>query len=104
MGVFVKLTDPKTYIACPWDLVADVEGRAYWVEFFKRHINTILKLGIEAAIARDEPSESAHQRADACREEFNARFDDFAARPMLHGPVTIVTLDKWRDQTLRNHG
>ena len=48
MHPFVKLADPQTYVACPWDLGADAEGREYWVEFFKRHINTILKLGVEA--------------------------------------------------------
>src|SRR5207302_6877102 len=102
MRPFVKLADPQDYIACPWNLSVDGEGRGYWVEFFKRHINTILKLGVEAAIARHEPGESATRRADACRAEFYEVFDRFAAEPLLYGTVTIVTLDKWRDQILRN--
>jgi uncharacterized protein with ATP-grasp and redox domains len=104
MSPFVKLADPKTYIACGWDLLADAEAREYWVEFFKRHVNTILKLGVEAAIARHEPSESAHLRADACRADFYEFFDRFAAHPSEYGRVTILTLDKWRDQILRKHG
>jgi type II pantothenate kinase len=104
MHPFVKLADLKTYVACPWDLGADAEGREYWVEFFKRHINTILKLGVEVAIARHESMESATQRASACRDEFYETFDRFAAEPMARGRVTIVTLDKWRDRILRHHG
>src|SRR5262245_6712446 len=104
MHPFVKLAHPQTYVACPWDLSADAEGRAYWVEFFKRHFNTILKLGVEAATARHEAVQSATRRANPCREEFNTVFDRFAADPNSHGVVTIVTLDRWRDQMLRKHG
>src|SRR4051812_42646761 len=104
MSPFVKLADPSTYIACPWDLCADAEGRAYWVEFFKRHINTILKLGVEAAMARHESADSANARANGCRKEFYEVFDRFIDQPMFHGTVTILTLDEWRDRILRNHG
>ncbi len=104
MGAFVKLADPASYVACPWNLSLDAQGREYWVGFFKRHINTILKLGVEAAIARDEPEKDASQRAASCRAEFYETFDRFAANPASYGVVTIVTLDKWRDQILRKHG
>src|SRR5438552_1656953 len=104
MSPFVKLADPRSYVACPWNLCIDTEGREYWVEFFKRHINTILKLGVEAAMARHESFESASRRAGACRNEFYETFDRFAADPASYDVVTIVTLDKWRDQILRSHG
>ena len=51
---FCKLADPASYVACNWDMRVDHVARKYWVSFFKRHINLILKLGVEAAIARGE--------------------------------------------------
>ena len=94
---FCKLADPAKYVSCGWDLTVDESGRSHWVEFFKRHLNTLLKLGIEAASSKEE----AENRAAACREEFCAAFDAFAANPSGYGPVTILTLDQWRDGLLR---
>jgi uncharacterized protein with ATP-grasp and redox domains len=104
MQPFVKLSDPREYVACSWNLTVDAEGRAHWVEFFKRHVNTILKLGVEAAVARGEGMAHATRRADACREDFYQAFDAFAAIPEKYGIVTILTLDKWRDDLLRKYG
>ena len=101
---FVKLADPATYIACGWDLTADAEGRRHWVDFFCRHIETLLKLGVAAAVARRESPASAQARADACREEFVPTFQRFGESPDGRGRVTILTLDQWRDQLLRKHG
>ena len=109
LSPFVKLADASKYIACAWDLSADHEGRAHWVAFFIRHLETILKLGMTAAEARGEAVDSARARADACRAEFVPHFNAFAADPSgagMHGlsRVTILTLDTWRDRILRNHG
>jgi type II pantothenate kinase len=108
MRPFCKLRDPSTYVACDWDLTQDDAGRAHWVAFFKRHLDTILELGIAAAVVRGESAGSAAARANACREEFCDGFDAFAANPSAfrakHGPITIVTLDRWRDGYLRQHG
>ncbi len=101
---FVKLADPGSYVACSWDLTQDAAGREHWVAFFKRHINTILSLGVQAAIARGEDEAVANRRADACRAEFYGVFDAYAADPASHGRVTILTLDEWRDQLLRKYG
>jgi type II pantothenate kinase len=97
---FVKLADPATYLACDWDLSTDADGRDYWVALFKRHVNTILKLGVESPAAGPD----ATDRAAACRDEFYARFDAFAADPTRHGRVTILTLDAWRDGLLQKYG
>jgi uncharacterized protein with ATP-grasp and redox domains len=101
---FCKLADAATYAACSWDLAADYAGRRHWVEFFKRHLNTILKLGVEAAIASAPAKGDALQRAGNCREEFYAKFDAFTANPSGSGRVTILTLDGWRDELLRRWG
>jgi uncharacterized protein with ATP-grasp and redox domains len=108
MQPFYKLHNPEQYIACDWDLCLDAPARAHWVEFFKRHLSTLLKLGIAAATARGESSDAATARGERCKAVFFAGFDDFTARPADYaarfGPITILTLDRWRDDYLRRHG
>jgi len=97
---FCKLSDPQTYIACNWNLCEDHEARAHWVGFFKRHLDTILKLGVTCSNA----ATNAPDRAGACREEFFDTFDRYHASPWRHEWVSILTLDEWRDGLLRKHG
>ncbi|MGC4032760.1 MAG: ARMT1-like domain-containing protein [Tepidisphaeraceae bacterium] len=101
---FVKLKDASTYRACRWDMRTDHESREYWVAFFKKHVHTILNLGFEMAIARNQPAEPVRERMAACVKAFNARFDAFNANPQYDKPVTILTLDEWRDGLIREHG
>ncbi|MFK7960426.1 MAG: ARMT1-like domain-containing protein [Phycisphaerales bacterium] len=37
-SVFPLLADPATYRACEHDLLADADGRAYWLDLFTSHI------------------------------------------------------------------
>jgi type II pantothenate kinase len=97
---FRLLKDPATYVACDWDLCADHDGRAYWVGFFKRHLETILKLGVACSNAAPRASD----RAAACRKEFCDFFDRFHNAPADWECVSILTLDDWRDNFLRKHG
>ncbi len=105
---FIKLANPARYVACSWDLTVDAEGRTHWVEFFKRHLETILSLGLAAATSRGADPAEVTTRANACRSEFVAHFDRFAADPLSMGkpgrPVTILIMDIWRDGLLRKHG
>lgn len=108
-GPFVKLAGPDRYVACAWDLLLDHAGRAHWVAFFIRHVETILKLGVAAAMRLGEPTELATARAEGCRAEFVPYFAAFADDPdgdgkHGHSRVTILTLDTWRDRILRRHG
>lgn len=101
---FIRLKDPSTYIACDWDMRVDHAARVYWVAFFKKHVNTILGLGVGCAVRQGDDELKAVARADACREEFYATFDAFNANPAHADRVTILTLDQWRDELLRKHG
>ena len=104
---FILLADPDGYIACAWDLSRDAEGRGHWVNFFKRHLETILGLARGMAEARGQDLADVATRGHACRLDFHAAFDRFAADPDGdHGTarVTILTLDTWRDAILRRHG
>jgi damage-control phosphatase, subfamily II, stand-alone protein len=104
LASFCKLADPGSYVACNWDMAEDSQGRTYWVEFFKRHFNTILAMGIDAALARGARDAEVRGRADSCRQKLYARLDAFAANPAGSGRVTILTLDEWRDILLREFG
>src|SRR5258706_6710634 len=97
---FCKLADPASYVACDWNLCQDHAARAHWVAFFKRHLETILQLGCSASNA----APNANDRAAACRVKFHATFDRFHASPADYNFVSIITLDNWRDELLRQHG
>lgn len=101
---FIKLADPIAYEPCDWDMRTDHESREHWAPFFKSHFNTILGLGMDVAIARGETVPSAQARADACRDDFCSVIDHFRTHYATYPhPVTILTLDQWRDQVLRKH-
>jgi type II pantothenate kinase len=93
---FIRLADPATYQACDWDLSQDESGRVHWAEFFKRHINTILTLALDARQTDEE-------RAQQVRRELTHKLDVFLARPQAFGRVTMLDIDRWRDHTLRAH-
>jgi uncharacterized protein with ATP-grasp and redox domains len=97
---FIKLADSATYRPCEWNLCTDAAGRDYWVSLFKRHVQTILDLGVACSNA----GPGARDRTAACRDELHAVFDAFAADPARHECVTILTLDAWRDGLLRKYG
>src|SRR5689334_6454056 len=99
LSPFVKLADPSTYVACAWDLTVDMAARRHWVEFFKRHIRTILSLGHEAGVARGRVAEDM-----ACGAEFDATFDALVAQEACDERLTILALDARRDALLQKHG
>jgi type II pantothenate kinase len=105
---FVLLADPDDYIACHWDLTVDEPYRVHWVEFFKRNLQMTLALGVAAREKRGEKPADLDAAATECRAEFFARFDAFVREPAdhhrRHGIITILTLDRWRDEILRHHG
>jgi type II pantothenate kinase len=103
MNAFCRLLDHRRYVACSWDLAVDEDGRLYWVEFFKRHLRTILKLGMETEVARGFGHDAVSSRARSCEAELDAKFDEFVRNPEAFGRVTILRLDEWRDELLRKH-
>jgi type II pantothenate kinase len=104
MPAFVLLADPSTYRPSDWDLAVDPTGRAYWIDLFRTNFRTILKLAIDMDLARGAPMSVAQSQADKAAADFDAQLDAFAAHPDRFGMVGILTLDEWRDSTLRRHG
>jgi hypothetical protein len=101
---FVKLADPSTYVACAWDLTADMAARRHWVEYFKRHFRTILKVGHEVEVARGRVAEEMARVVEACTVEFDATFDALVATEACAERLTIIALDARRDALLKRHG
>jgi len=102
---FCKLLDPATYVACPWDLRTDAEGRRFWSDFFKQHIDTLVEQGVLAQVRRGADEGEARDRARRCAGRLRERIDAFDARPAdAPRPVTILTYDRWRDGLLRDFG
>jgi type II pantothenate kinase len=64
----------------------------------------ILKLAVEMAAVRGASQTDAQTTTKRCAEDFEAQLQDFYAHPNAGGFVGILTLDRWRDQTLRRHG
>jgi type II pantothenate kinase len=109
MEPFCKLSEPQHYVATDWDLSIDAQGRRYWVDLFKRHFELVLKTGSAARIARGEDAGIVAGHVEKCREMLFGSYlaeldhDPASVRARL-GPVTILTLDRWRDQCLRASG
>jgi len=101
---FVKLADPSTYVACAWDLTADMAARRHWVAFFKRHVRTILKLAHDAAVVRGRAADEMMRVVEACGAEFDDEFDALVASEACDERLTILALDARRDALLQKHG
>src|SRR4051812_7940922 len=105
LSPFTLLADASTYVSSPGDLREDAEDRSYWVALFKRHVSTTLKLAIDAGLARGEDKADLDQRAQMCHAIYDERFDRFMTNSRAEPQrVTIMTLDRWRDSILRQHG
>ncbi len=97
---FVLLRDPATYRPCPLDLVADASLREYWVDFFTSHIATITSIGVAA----QGDTADARGRAAGVAVQLRQQLDAFVQNPTAFGEVTLFTLDRWRDDALRDNG
>jgi type II pantothenate kinase len=105
LSPFCLLADPSNYVSAREDLRKEQDNRVHWIEFFRRHIHTLLKLSHEAGLARDLDAQDLERRAKDSLIEYEAILDRFLAEPMSQDkPVTIMTLDRWRDGVLRKRG
>jgi type II pantothenate kinase len=101
---FVLLSDVSGYRPCAWSFLEDDAGREHWVPFFIRHFDTILNLGTEVELSRGAAPGEVAARVEGCRADFRARFGGYLERYREYGRITILDLDKWRDETLRKYG
>lgn len=93
MSPFVQLRDPSTYVACDIDLVGNDPMRSYWCDFFPQNIRNILA-----------QNDAPQAQKDACVAAFDERFQDFKTNPQGYAPATMMDIDRWREELLREHG
>ncbi len=108
LSPFGLLVDPPPggYIACSWDLGRDEPARIHWVNFFRAHFRTLLKLAMHELRAAGISEESASRACLAAATELDSLLAAYAVDPLSSrwGPrVTILTLDRWRDAILRRY-
>ena len=99
MSHFCLLRDPEGYVAHDWDMVADGEGRQYWLDLFARHFEDT------AEHAEHRYGRSAHKRVAAASEEFAALIATLRADPtaLPGGTLNIIQLCRARERVLRDH-
>lgn len=98
---FPLLADPEGYEACPWDLSADSEQRAYWLALFHRHQQTLLKNALAEAAEEGVDLSAACEQA---REQFTAYLDTVAKEPTAYGRLDVLSICQARENALRAAG
>ncbi len=91
------LADPGSYRACEHDLLADPEGRAYWLELFATHV----RVQLDHARAAEVVDEDGVERAAAA---MRASMDAMGRDPARHGRLDILVLDSIRRRVLADAG
>ncbi len=99
MSHFCLLRDPESYVAHNWDMVADAEGREYWLGLFAKHFADT------ADHATHRYGRSAGKRIAAARQEFAALVETLGTDPtaLPGGTLDILQLCRARERVLRAH-
>ncbi len=100
MKPFVLLKDPTQYKAEEVDLVRDEAARNYWLDHFERHFEQCM---IHAA---DEYGKNAGTQIETAQKEFADRMEALRTDPtsLESGDLTVITLDRLREEILRQNG
>ncbi len=98
MAVLSLLADPQGYYACEWDLTEDPPARAYWLNLFRTHIHSIVKL------LRNDSEPGRGARVDAFLEDYLRGLEVLDRRPDAWGRLTVLKLTEYRQELQRRHG
>jgi uncharacterized protein with ATP-grasp and redox domains len=100
MSHFCLLSDPDNYVAIDWDLLADEQGREYWLNHFERHFVQAL------ALAREQYGRGASAATEAAGAELNDAIARLRVEPgsLPGGRLDIIELDRLRSEILTKHG
>ena len=97
MAVLPQLQHADAYVPCDWDLRADAEGRAFWLDLFSQQMKDMAA----AAVGAGYDAATAHDANDA----FQRVIGQLRADPGALGPrLDILTLDRARDGAFRDRG
>ena len=93
-----QLQNPAEYRACDWDLIADAEGRQYWLDHFCNHLTVIIEYAME------EYAPVAPEQLEALRSEYLAMMAALRTTPARYGRLDVLMLDELRNDLLTRHG
>lgn len=97
MAVLCKLAYPQKYRACTWELADDPEGREHWLDHFMRHVETTLEH------VAQQYGPQAPEQVEQFRTEYLAGLLERRTNPDKFKPLTILSLDAYRDGMLRRY-
>ncbi len=95
------LADPSGYVACPTDLTADAEKRAYWLELFRTHFDLLGDGWRLEAAERGIDDGHAHTQLSAARGDFFAYLDAQQEDPARFGRLDILSICWAREDALQ---
>ncbi len=98
MAVFSLLKDPADYRPCKHEMVRDAEFRTHWLAHFEHHFELVMHLAV------DTYGPQAQGRADACKAAFLGDVRAFREKPDRCGELTLLSMDRLRQERLIEHG
>jgi len=100
MSHFCLLADPAKYTVGDVDLLADADGRAYWLSLFDEHFGQVLE-SAKAAYGRTHGRQIAQAGRDFAEAIAALRADPAAAA--ADGTLGVIELCRLREKALRAH-
>lgn len=97
-AVFPLLTDPASYVACPWDLTTQTDRRAYWIGVFRRQWPSLLNHAKAEAVDRGTDATKACEEADR---RFTTYLDTVDREPSRFGRLDVLSICLHREEALR---
>jgi len=98
MPALPLLKNPESYVACTQDLHADANDRAYWLDLFEQHLDSLATLPIGGRQFQDLDG----YRAFA--DDYLNGLADLRAAPQSWNELTVLALTQYRDRLLRQCG
>lgn len=103
-AVFPLLADPDAYIACPWDLVADHDRRAYWLGVFRRQMPSLIDHAAREAVERGVERDQIDRACGCFEQAFTRYLDQVTQSPACHGRLDVLSICWHRENALRAAG
>jgi len=99
MSHFCLLSDPDSYVAHDWDLLADESARRHWLDLFEKHFRDTLS---HASVQYGRP---AGKQIAAAGRQFAEVIDRLRSSPssLPGGKLNVLELCRVREKTLRDN-
>lgn len=98
MPALPLLKNPDTYRPCTQDLLIDADARAYWLNLFERHLESLATL----QVGGQQLYQLEHYAAFA--KDYLDGLAALRANPRRWNDITVLALTQYRDRILRKYG